>query len=78
MIAVYSLWRGPSCITHIHTAVQTDQLAAWNRVRTARKGLAALRARIELAQGTVPPEELRTQLMTLAGGQTADSTTATG
>ena len=35
-----SLWRGSSCVTHIKTAVQTEQLAAWNRMRAARKGMA--------------------------------------
>jgi hypothetical protein len=77
LFALYGLLRGPSCITHIQTAVQTDQLAAWNRIRAARKGLAALRPRLEEAQGTVPPEELRIQLMTQAAGQADGTASAT-
>jgi hypothetical protein len=69
LFALHGLWRGPSCVTHIQTAVQTDQLAAWNRIRAARKGLAALRPRLLEAQGTVAEEELRVQLMTRASGQ---------
>jgi len=57
-----SLWRGSSCVTHIKTAVQTEQLAAWNRMRAARKGMAMIRPRLLEAQGQMPPEELKARI----------------
>ena len=76
LFALHGLWRGPSCVTHIQTAVQTDQLAAWNRIRAARKGLATLRPKLQEAQGVVAPEELRLQMMTQASGQTDGTASA--
>ncbi|HEY3855496.1 MAG TPA: hypothetical protein VGO67_13985 [Verrucomicrobiae bacterium] len=76
LIALHGLWLGPSCVTHIQTAVQTDQLAAWNRIRAARKGLAVLRPKLQETQGTVPPEELRLQMMTQISGQTDGTSSA--
>lgn len=57
-----SLWRGSSCVTHIKTAVQTEHLAAWNRMRAARKGMAMIRPRLLEAQGELPPQELKARL----------------
>ena len=57
-----SLWRGSTCVTHIKTAVQTEQLAAWSRMRAARKGMAMIRPRLLEAQGQLPPEELRARV----------------
>jgi hypothetical protein len=57
-----NLLRGPSCMTHIKTAVQTEQLPAWSRVRTARKGMTKLRPRLLQAQGEVSADELRVRL----------------
>jgi hypothetical protein len=57
-----SLWFGSTCVTHIKTAVQTEQLAAWNRLRATRKGIALIRPRLLEAQGELPLEELKERL----------------
>jgi hypothetical protein len=57
-----NLLGGPSCETQIKTAVQTEQLPAWHRLRTARKGLARLRPLLLQAQGEIPADELRARL----------------
>jgi len=51
-------FRGPTCICHIMTAVQEDQLPSLNRLRVARKVIGTLRVAIEKAQGTLSPEEV--------------------
>lgn len=61
-LLLLSLWRGSTCVTHIKTAVQTEQLAAWNRMRAARKGMALIRPRLLEAQGELPQEELKARL----------------
>ncbi len=53
-----NLFRGPTCICHIMTAVQEDQLPSLNRLRVARKAIETLRAAIERVQGTLSPEEV--------------------
>jgi hypothetical protein len=59
LLLLINLWRGSTCVTHIKTAVQTEQLAAWGRMRAARKGMAILRPRLQEAQGGLSPEELK-------------------
>lgn len=61
-LALLSLWRGSSCVTHIKTAVQTEQLAAWNRMRATRKAMAMIRPRLLEAQGEFPLAELKARL----------------
>jgi hypothetical protein len=61
-LALLSFWRGSSCITHIKTAVQTERLAAWHRMRAARKGMEMIRPRLLEAQGELPPQELKARL----------------
>jgi len=61
-LTLLSLWRGSTCVTQIKTAVQTEQLAAWNRMRAARKGMAMLRPRLLEAQGQFPQEDLKARL----------------
>jgi hypothetical protein len=50
--------RGPTCICHIMTAVQEDQLPSLNRVRVARKVIGTLKTAIENVQGTLSPEQI--------------------
>jgi hypothetical protein len=57
-----NFWRGPTCVTHIKTAVQTEQLPPWNRLRTARKAMKRIRPWLLQAQGDVSAEELRVRL----------------
>jgi hypothetical protein len=68
-----NLWRGPTCVTHIKTAVQTEQLPPWNRLRTARKGKQRIRTLLLQAQGEVSSEELRARLDDLVRRQTQGS-----
>lgn len=53
-----NLFRGPTCICHIMTAVQEDQLPSLNRLRVARKVIETLRPAIERVQGRLSPEEV--------------------
>ena len=52
--------RGPTCICHILTAVQQDQLPSLNRLRVARRVIATLRLAIERVQGKLTREEVKT------------------
>jgi hypothetical protein len=61
-LVLLSLWRGSTCVTHIKTAVQTEQLAAWNRMRAARKGMAMIRPKLLEAQGQFPQADLKARL----------------
>ncbi|MGE5840068.1 MAG: hypothetical protein ACM34H_09035 [Deltaproteobacteria bacterium] len=53
-----NIFRGPTCVCHIITAVQEDQLPSLNRLRVARKVIEALRPAIEEVQGRLSPEEV--------------------
>jgi hypothetical protein len=55
-----NIFRGPTCICHVMTAVQEDQLPSLNRLRVARKVIATLRLAIEKVQGTLNSEEINT------------------
>jgi hypothetical protein len=66
-----NLWRGATCVTHIKTAVQTEQLPPWSRLSTAQKGMKRIRPNLLQAQGEVTGEELRAQLEALVRRQTA-------
>ena len=47
--------RGPTCVCHIRTAVQTEPLPTLKHLRTARKVIARLKPGIEAAQGPLAP-----------------------
>jgi hypothetical protein len=49
---------GPSCVCHMRTAVQTEELPSLKRIRTARRVLRIIRPHIEGAQGRIDPETL--------------------
>jgi hypothetical protein len=49
---------GPTCVSHLRTAVQTDELPSLKRLRRAQKVLARLRPLIAQAQGEIPREEI--------------------
>lgn len=51
--------RGPTCVTHLRTAVQTEKLSSLNRIRTASKVISILRPRIEEVQGRLTGEEIQ-------------------
>ncbi len=53
-----NVFRGPTCVCHIITAVQKDQLPSLNRMRVARKVIETLQPAIERIQGRLSPEEV--------------------
>jgi len=58
VLVFINILRGPTCICHIMTAVQEDQLPSLTRLRVARKVIGKLRLAIERVQGTFRPEEV--------------------
>jgi len=52
--------KGPTCICHLRTAVQTEMLPPLHRVHAAKKALARLRPAVEAAQGALSSEQMRT------------------
>ncbi|MEO8429112.1 MAG: hypothetical protein ABI651_18630 [Verrucomicrobiota bacterium] len=61
-------WRGPTCVSHIRTAVQIGKLPSLNRLNTVRKVLGILRPMVEQAQGTLTPGELQRPFPDLPSG----------
>ncbi len=57
---------GASCICHLKTAVQTEQLPSLKRLRNAQKILARVQPLIEQAQGSLSQEEVAAQVSALA------------
>jgi uncharacterized membrane protein len=51
--------RGPTCVTHLQTAVSREDLPSLNRLRVTRKVVGRLRPLIEAAQGALSAEEMR-------------------
>ncbi len=51
--------RGPTCVSHLHTAVQTEKLHSLYRLKTAIKIMNRLRLLIEQAQGKLAREDIR-------------------
>ncbi|HPO87308.1 MAG TPA: hypothetical protein PLN86_15820 [Candidatus Hydrogenedentes bacterium] len=49
--------RGPTCICHVHTAVQSTELGSVRRLRVARRVFREIRERIENVQGKLDPTE---------------------
>lgn len=58
MILFANALRGPTCVSHIRTAVQQEELPSLRRLRTARGVLVRLRSKIEEAQGIVDAQML--------------------
>lgn len=58
LLFLINLLRGPTCMCHIMTAVQEDQLPSLNRLRVARRVIGTLRLAVEKVQGTLRPEEV--------------------
>lgn len=59
LLAVVKLARGPTCVTHLVTAVQRELLGSLNTVRKARRALKTLVPLIEQKQGTLDPASLQ-------------------
>jgi hypothetical protein len=58
LLFIINWLRGPTCICHIMTPIQTVLLPALRRIRKAEKALARLRPLIEGAQGVLSEESL--------------------
>src|SRR5688572_1401996 len=58
--------RGPTCVCHLRTAIQTMHLSSLNRLRTARKTMARLKPLIYEAQGTLTTEEIQNNMAATA------------
>lgn len=61
-----NLW-GPTCVCHLRTAVQIEELPSLNRLRRAHKALARLRPLIVAVQGELTPEEISSRIRATAG-----------
>ncbi len=60
VVALLANWlRGPTCVCHIRTAVQTEELSPLKRFRATRRFIERLRPNIEKAQGLLAPELLQ-------------------
>jgi len=60
VVALLVNWlRGPTCVCHLRTAVQTEELSPLKRFRVTRKVIERLKPSIEKAQGPLAPELLR-------------------
>jgi hypothetical protein len=59
LMLLINVLRGPTCVTHLQTAVSREDLPSLNRLRVARKVIGRLRPLIEAAQGALSPEEMR-------------------
>jgi hypothetical protein len=51
--------RGPTCVSHLHTAVQTEKLHSLYRLKTTKKVMNRLRLLVEQAQGKLAREDIR-------------------
>lgn len=61
-LMIINTLRGPGCVCHLRTAVQTEVLPSLNRLRRARKVLDRIRPLVAAAQGTLSPEEIASHL----------------
>ncbi|MDY6791708.1 MAG: hypothetical protein SWH54_10625 [Thermodesulfobacteriota bacterium] len=74
--------RGPTCVSHLQTAVQTEKLHSLYRLKTAKKIMSRLRQVVEksqgkLARGDIGEEELKTStaIRPSVGNDTIDLST---
>jgi hypothetical protein len=59
VLLIFSVARGPTCITHLFTAVTKERLLSLSRLRNAKGVMDMLRPFIIHAQGDLAPEEIR-------------------
>ena len=58
ILFVINWLRGPTCVSHLHTAVQTEKLHSLYRLKTAKKVMNRLRLLVEQAQGKLARENI--------------------
>ncbi len=56
LLALINLSLGPTCRCTLRTAVQTQELPSLNRLRSARRALGRIQARVNSIQRPVPPQ----------------------
>jgi hypothetical protein len=61
-IVLWNFLLGPTCICHIRTAVQTEELVSQRRLRRLQKVLALVRPIMVAAQGQLAPEEITARM----------------
>ena len=59
ILLMYNLIKGPTCQTHLLTAVQTEIIPSMHRLRTALKIMGRLKPLIDQAQGKLGREDLK-------------------
>jgi hypothetical protein len=64
---VANILMGPTCVCHLKTAVQTEELPSLRRLRRARKVLARVRPLIVAAQGEITLGEIAARMGQAAG-----------
>jgi hypothetical protein len=67
LMLIYNLLSGPTCVSHLRTAVQTEQMPSLHRLRHAQKALELLRPSIVAAQGALATEEIPARMQQLYG-----------
>ena len=74
-------FRGPTCVTHLRTAVQNEKLPSLDRLHTAQKVMDHLRSIIENVQGPLTGESLNQNFVKQqkpgSGGMTSTSSSQT-
>lgn len=67
--------RGPTCVSHIQTAVQTEKLYSLYRMKTAIKVMNRLRPLIEQAQGKLTNEDIKEKAVKASKVKTSQART---
>ncbi len=74
ILLIVNVLRGPTCESHIQTAVQKEKLKSLKRLNTAGKSLDIIKKLIEQAQGVISAQELRTAFKAAASTETTVNT----
>jgi hypothetical protein len=72
----FNALRGPTCVCHLRTAVQQDELPSLSRLRVARKVLAQIQPALEQVQGTLTGDEVAARIRSAALGGMAQTESA--
>ena len=77
MLLVINLLAGPTCQTHLLTAVQTEKLPSIHRLRNAIRTMDRLRPLINQTQGNLKPEDIKAKpVRQLSSGTGANAAVA--
>ena len=76
LVLVGNLIGGPTCMCHLRTAVQTEELVSLRRLKRAEHALGLLQARIVAVQGRLTAEELEVRRESISKGYVVDDLNA--